>query len=97
MTFIGCGTEGAVFCRQYPITESSCVDRDFWTKDRQALVADCFGLTDAAGQALPHRMSFNAYSHDSAEARERRPAGTGSRNRVFSGSLALAPVITFRR
>ena len=62
LTFVG--TEGAVFCRQYPITESSCADRDFWTKDRQALVADCFGLTDAAGQALPHRMSSNAYSHE---------------------------------
>ena len=31
VTFVGCGTEGADFCRQYPITESSCVDRDFWT------------------------------------------------------------------
>jgi len=58
VTFVGCGTEGAVFCRQYPITESACADRDFWTKDRQALVADCFALKDAAGQALPHRMSF---------------------------------------
>jgi hypothetical protein len=35
VTFVGCDTEGAVFCRQYPIAESSCVDRDFWTKDRQ--------------------------------------------------------------
>jgi len=26
-------------------------------------VADCFALKDAAGQALPHRMSFNAYNH----------------------------------
>jgi hypothetical protein len=63
VAFVGCGTEGADFCRQYPITESACAGRDFWTKNRQALVADCFSLQDAAGQALPHRMSFNAYSH----------------------------------
>jgi hypothetical protein len=62
--FVGCGTEGAAFCRQYPITEPACAGRDFWTKNRQALVADCFGLTDGAGQALPHRMSFNAYNHE---------------------------------
>ena len=50
VAFIGCSTEGAVFCRQYPITESSCADRDFWTKDPQALVADCFGLRTRLGR-----------------------------------------------
>jgi hypothetical protein len=92
VTFVGCGTEGAVFCRQYPITESSCADRDFWTKDRQALVADCFALTDAVGQALPHRMSFNAYSHElgpklASVDRQALAAETVS----FAASPALAP------
>jgi hypothetical protein len=63
------------------------------TKDRQALVADCFALKDAAGQALPHRMSFNAYSHElgpkfASVDRQALTAQTMS----LAGSPALAPV-----
>jgi hypothetical protein len=48
--------------RQLPIPDPSCVGKDFWTADGGALFADCFPLRDAKGNALPHRMSFNAYN-----------------------------------
>ena len=47
-------------CRQLPIPD--CPGKDFWTADGGALFADCFPLRDAKGNALPHRMSFNAYN-----------------------------------
>jgi hypothetical protein len=59
VNFLGCGKEGAIWCRQMPIPEPSCAGKDFWTADGGALFADCFSLRDVKG--LPHRMSFNAY------------------------------------
>ena len=49
-------------CRQLPIPDPSCAGKDFWTADGGALFADCFPLQDAKGDALPHRMRFNAYN-----------------------------------
>ena len=89
VSFIGCGTEGAMPCRQLPIPDPPCAGKDFWTVDGGALFADCFPLQDAKGNALPHRMRFNAY--------DRAPApklGEIDKDRVsapiaFAGSLAL--------
>jgi hypothetical protein len=60
--FIGCGTDGAMPCRQLPIPDPSCAGKDYWTVDGGALFADCFPLQDAKGNALPHRIRFNAYN-----------------------------------
>ena len=47
-------------CRQLPIPD--CPGKDYWTADGGALFADCFPLRDAKGDALPHRIRFNAYN-----------------------------------
>jgi hypothetical protein len=83
--FIGCGTEGAGFCRQYPIAEPACAGQDFWTLDHQALYADCFALRDAAGRAAPHRISFNAYNRELGP----RLAGVDQK-RIVSTSMTFA-------
>jgi len=60
--FTGCGTLGPVSCRQQPDPDPSCAGKDFWTQDGEALFADCFLLKDQRGNAVPHRMRFNAYN-----------------------------------
>jgi len=60
--FTGCGTLGPVSCRQHPTPDPSCVGKAFWTQDGEALFADCFPVRDRKGDAVPHRMRFNAYN-----------------------------------
>jgi hypothetical protein len=57
VTFIGCGPEGDVSCKQ----EVDCSDNTLWTEDRRALFADCFPLRHKDGRPIDHRMRFNAY------------------------------------
>ena len=58
VTFIGCGKDGEVWCRQV----FDCADSALWTQDRSALFADCFPMHDKDGRPLGHRMRFNAYN-----------------------------------
>ena len=58
VTFIGCGTDGDVSCRQV----FDCADSALWTEDRSALFADCFPMHDNDGRPLAHYMRFNAYN-----------------------------------
>ena len=58
VTFIGCGKDGEVSCRQV----FDCADSALWTEDRSALFADCFPMHDKDGRPLAHRMRFNAYN-----------------------------------
>jgi hypothetical protein len=60
--FTGCGTLGPVSCRQHPTPDPSCAGKAFWTQDGEALFADCFPVRDRKGDAVPHRMRFNAYN-----------------------------------
>src|SRR4051794_9111533 len=62
--FVGCGTRGAVSCRQQPAPDASCAGKDWWTADGSSLVADCFSLQDGRGHTLRHRMRFNAYNRE---------------------------------
>jgi hypothetical protein len=57
VTFIGCGPEGDVSCKQ----EIDCSHDALWTKDRRALFADCFPMNGKDGKPIGHRMRFNAY------------------------------------
>jgi hypothetical protein len=58
VTFIGCGPEGDVSCKQ----EIDCSSDALWTEDRTALFADCFPRLDKEGRPLAHRMRYNAYN-----------------------------------
>ena len=60
--FRGCGSVGAISCRQERDPEPSCAGMDFWTRDGDALFADCFPLSSGNGHPLPHEMRFNAYN-----------------------------------
>jgi hypothetical protein len=60
--FTGCGKDDPRPCRQDPEPDPSCTGEEFWTTDRQALVADCFPLRDLKGKPIPHRMRHNAYN-----------------------------------
>jgi hypothetical protein len=59
--FIGCGLDGPAACRQEPTSEP-CKDKDFWTRDANALYARCFPLQSTGGGLIPHRIRFNAYN-----------------------------------
>jgi hypothetical protein len=60
--FTGCGKDDPRPCRQDPDPDPSCTGEEFWTTDRQAIVADCFPLRDSKGKPIPHRMRHNAYN-----------------------------------
>jgi len=60
--FTGCGKDDPRPCRQDPDPDPSCTGEEFWTTDRQAIVADCFPLADLKGKPIPHRMRHNAYN-----------------------------------
>ena len=60
--FTGCGTAGAPACRQVLDRDPSCRGENVWTRDRLAVVAECFPLIDRHGRPIPHFMRFNAYN-----------------------------------
>jgi hypothetical protein len=85
--FIGCGTEGAMPCRQLPIPD--CAGKDFWTADGGALFADCFPLQDAKGDVLAHRIRFNAYNRAPGPNLAELDQDRVSAPVAFAGTLAL--------
>jgi hypothetical protein len=66
VTFVGCGLDGDVSCKQ----EIDCSDSALWTADRRALFADCFPIR-RKDNPIDHRMRLNAYDRSlDAEADE---------------------------
>jgi hypothetical protein len=86
--FTGCGTLGAVPCRQQPSPDPTCAGKDFWTLDGGALFADCFPLRGGAGNALSHRMRFNAYNRAPGPKLEELDKDRVPVSVAFSGRLA---------
>ena len=76
-------------CRQLPIPDPSCAGKDFWTADGGALFADCFPLQDAKGDALPHRIRFNAYNRAPGPQLAEIDKDRVSAPVAFAGTLAV--------
>src|SRR5829696_6086866 len=47
VSFIGCGTEGAMPCRQLPIPDPSCAGKDFWTAEGCSRIASRYRMPKA--------------------------------------------------